>query len=291
MPGTQLCMTLQRSINTGCTTYAVITATRMSQWLWIWCDMKTALPGTWSTSASSLSSTESMWAVQAFWRPGCLFWCSWASSLQWPWPSTSGDLGASLGTWWKPPCGSDVALTFEQHRRGETSEKDSSPPREDWWTGLSRTSLIADHWLYCRVDAGMSQLWKSIHNRLQWLGLHKSIYWILNIKSVTGGLSHCRLQSVTVNSWEEVPTLLNSLRETHPCLAFRFYSDWDCNPMIQCFQDANFIARSTNMLVQLAAFLQESIASHAWPNVALPQQCNVYLNTQKQFVFVHFLTL
>ena len=30
-------------------------------------------------------------AVQAFWRPGCLSWCSWASSLQWPWPSTSGD--------------------------------------------------------------------------------------------------------------------------------------------------------------------------------------------------------
>lgn len=40
------------------------------------------------------------------------------------------------------------------------------------------------------------------------------------------------------------------------------------------------------MLVQLAAFLQESIASHAWPNVALPQHCNVYLNTQKQFVFL-----
>lgn len=97
-------------------------------------------------------------------------------------------------------------------------------------------------------------------------------------------LSHCRLQSVRVNSWKEVPTLLNSLRETHPCLAFRFYSDWDCNPMIQCFQDAKFIVGRTNMLVQLAAFLQESIASHAWPNVALPQHCSVYLNTQKQFV-------
>lgn len=37
----------------------------MSQWLWIWCDMKTAPRGTWSTSASSLSSTESMWGKKS----------------------------------------------------------------------------------------------------------------------------------------------------------------------------------------------------------------------------------
>lgn len=217
MPGTQLCMTLQRSINTGCTTYAVITATHMLPWLWIWCVMKTVPHGTWSTSASSLSSTESMSAVQAFWKPGCLFWCSWASSLQWPWPSTSGDLGVSLRTRWKPPHGSDVALTFWTTKERETSNKDSSLPREDWWTAMSRTRLIADHWRYCRVDAGMPQWWKSIYIHLQWPGLHKSIYWIQNIKSLTAGLSHCRLQ--TVNSWKDVSTLLDSLRgnTSMPC--------------------------------------------------------------------------
>lgn len=40
------------------------------------------------------------------------------------------------------------------------------------------------------------------------------------------------------------------------------------------------------MLVQLAAFLKESITSHAWPNVALPQYRSIYLNAQKRFVFL-----
>lgn len=184
---------------------------------------------------------------------------------------------------------------FEQHRRGETSNKDSSPLREDWWTGLFRTCLIAGSsmitgftavWmLECPSDGSPFIIACDDQDYTKaFIG-----FWILKVWLAV--LSHCHLQSVTENSWKEVPTLLNSLRETHPCLAFRFYSDWDCNPMIQCFQDAKFIAGRTNMLVQLAAFLQESIASHAWPNVALPQHCNVYLNTQKQFVFVHFLTL
>lgn len=50
-------------------------------------------------------------AVQAFWKPGCLSWCWWASSSQWPWPSTCGDLGGRLRTQWNP-CRSDVGLTF-----------------------------------------------------------------------------------------------------------------------------------------------------------------------------------
>lgn len=66
------------------TTYAVITATRMSPWRWIWCDMKTAPRGTWSSCASSPSSTESMSGKEDSAGPGLrttemegklLVWC------------------------------------------------------------------------------------------------------------------------------------------------------------------------------------------------------------------------
>ena len=68
-------------------------------------------------------------AVQASWRPGCLSWCWWASSWQWPWPSTSGDLGGRLRTQWNLLQVVRGGMTFLTTRMGEghytvSSERD-----------------------------------------------------------------------------------------------------------------------------------------------------------------------
>ncbi len=83
-------------------------------------------------------------------------------------------------------------------------------------------------------------------------------YWKLNSRYKPSPPAKCRsCVSVLII---EVRTLLNSLRKTHPCLAFRFLwpyfvMDWECNPMFLCFQNAIFILGSINMLNQLDAFL------------------------------------
>lgn len=84
--------------------------TLSGQWIWENCSLAPCHHHVCFLTFTSLCGCFHP-AVQASWRPGCLSWCWWASSLQWPWPSTSGDLGGRFMTKWNP-CRSDVELTF-----------------------------------------------------------------------------------------------------------------------------------------------------------------------------------
>lgn len=163
-PGTQQCMTPQRNTSTGCITSAVTTAIPTWPWLWIWCAMRTAHRGTWSSSVCSPSFTGNTSVARVSWRPGFLSWCLLASS--WLWPSPSAD-SSTRGHTLRP---AESVETWTLHRPNGWSQRpgNARPRRRHIYTCLWEYGFLQPQKTTSILHLRVCGCWKMENRTSNW---------------------------------------------------------------------------------------------------------------------------